>query len=256
MRVITFNANGIRAAERKGFFRWLVKQRFDVCCIQELKAQRDQLDERFYPRGLFTRYLSAVKKGYAGVGIISRVDPECVTEGLDLQEFDREGRYLEACYDGVAIASVYVPSGSAGPERQASKERFLRAFLPHLKKLQRRKREYLLCGDWNIAHRPIDLKNWKSNQKNSGFLPHERAWLDEVFERAGLVDAFRRINQKPEQYTWWSQRGRAREKNVGWRIDYQIATPKLADKVKSAEIYTRENFSDHAPLVMDYDWPL
>jgi exodeoxyribonuclease III len=256
VRIITFNANGIRAAERKGFFRWLVKQRFDVCCLQELKAQRDQLDKRFYPNGFFTHYLPAEKKGYAGVGIIAKREPEGLVEGLELPEFDREGRYLEARFDGVAVVSLYLPSGSAGPERQASKDRFLAAFLPCLKNLRRRRREYLLCGDWNIAHKPIDLKNWKSNQKNSGFLPHERAWLDEVFDKAGFVDVFRVVNQKPEQYTWWSHRGRAREKNVGWRIDYQIATPKLAARVRSAAIYTHDNFSDHAPLIMDYDWPL
>ena len=256
MRIITFNANGIRAAERKGFFRWLAKQDFDVCCLQELKAKREQLDQRFYPEGLYTHYYPAERPGYAGVGLIARRAPDRLIEGLELTEFDREGRYLEARYGDLAIVSLYLPSGSSGPERQASKDRFLAAFLPHLKKLRRRKTECLICGDWNIAHKEIDLKNWKSNQKNSGFLPHERAWLDEVFDRVGLVDTFRVVNQAPEQYTWWSHRGRAREKNVGWRIDYQIATPKLAVNVKAAEIYTAENFSDHAPLTMEYAWPL
>lgn len=256
MRVITLNVNGIRAAERKGFFKWLAKQRFDVCCLQELKAQAEQLDESFYPAGFFTHYHAAEKKGYAGVGLIARTEPRRIVEGIGIEEFDREGRYLEARFEHVRVVSLYLPSGSAGPHRQASKDRFLEAFLPQLKKIARRKSEYLLCGDWNIAHKEIDLKNWKSNRKNSGFLPHEREWLDAVFGKAGLVDAFRVVNRAPEQYTWWSNRGRAWEKNVGWRIDYQIATRKLAAKTKSAEIYTRERFSDHAPLIMDYDWPL
>ncbi|MGH8225978.1 MAG: exodeoxyribonuclease III, partial [Gammaproteobacteria bacterium] len=178
MRIITFNANGIRAAERKGFFRWLAAQNFDVCCLQELKAKREQLDERFYPEGCFTHYYPAERPGYAGVGIIARHEPDRLIEGVGVTEFDREGRYLEVRYGDLAIVSLYLPSGSSGPERQASKDRFLAAFLPHLKKLRRRKTECLICGDWNIAHKEIDLKNWKSNQKNSGFLPHERAWLD------------------------------------------------------------------------------
>ncbi|MGH8274453.1 MAG: exodeoxyribonuclease III [Gammaproteobacteria bacterium] len=255
MRIISFNANGIRAAERKGFFRWLARQDFDVCCLQELKAKPEQLDERFYPEGLYTHYYPAEKPGYAGVGLIARREPKRLIEGLGLDEFDREGRYLEAQFDDLAIVSLYLPSGSSGPHRQESKDRFLDAFLPHLKKLRRRKREYLVCGDWNIAHKEIDLKNWKSNRKNSGFLPHERAWLTDVFEHAGFVDCFRLVNQQPDQYTWWSQRGRAREKNVGWRIDYQIATPKFAATTKSAEIYTGEILSDHAPLTLEYAWP-
>ncbi len=255
MRIITFNANGIRAAERKGFFRWLACQDFDVCCLQELKAKTEQLDERFYPEGFFTHYYPAERPGYAGVGIIARREPDRLIEGCGLAEFDCEGRYLEAQYSGVSIVSLYLPSGSSGEHRQASKDRFLVDFLPHLKKLRRRKREYLICGDWNIAHKNIDLKNWKSNQKNSGFLPHERAWLDEVFDRTGFVDCFRLVNQEADQYTWWSQRGRARANNVGWRIDYQIATPGLARTTKKAEIYTAEILSDHAPLTLEYAWP-
>ncbi|MGH8161218.1 MAG: exodeoxyribonuclease III [Gammaproteobacteria bacterium] len=255
MRIITFNANGIRAAERKGFFPWLARQDFDVCCLQELKAKTEQLDERFYPKGLFTHYYPAERPGYAGVGLIARRKPNQLIEGCGLDEFDCEGRYLEAQYDGVAVVSLYLPSGSSGEHRQASKDRFLESFLPYLQKLRRRKREYLICGDWNIAHKNIDLKNWKSNQKNSGFLPHERAWLDDVFDRAGFVDCFRLVNREPDQYTWWSQRGRARANNVGWRIDYQIATPKLAKTTKKAEIYTAEILSDHAPLTLEYAWP-
>ncbi|HEX5314171.1 MAG TPA: exodeoxyribonuclease III [Gammaproteobacteria bacterium] len=255
MRIISFNANGIRAAERKGFFLWLAAQDFDVCCLQELKARPEQLDERFHPPGFFTHYYCAERAGYAGVGLIARSKPDLVVPGCGFAEFDCEGRYLEARFGDLAVVSLYLPSGSAGLLRQESKDRFLALFLPYLEKLRRRRREYLLCGDWNIAHKEIDLKNWKGNRKNSGFLPHERAWLDEVFDRIGWVDAFRKVNQEPDQYTWWSQRGRAREKNVGWRIDYQIATPGLGARTRSAEIYTGENLSDHAPLILDYDWP-
>ena len=156
----------------------------------------------------------------------------------------------------LAVVSLYLPSGSAGPHRQASKFRFLDAFLPHMKKLARSKRAYILCGDWNIAHKEIDLRNWKSNQKNSGFLPEERAWLDRLFDELGWVDAFRKVNAEADQYTWWSNRGQAWAKNVGWRIDYQITTPALANRVRTASIWKETRFSDHAPLLMDYDYDL
>jgi exodeoxyribonuclease-3 len=172
--------------------------------------------------------------------------------GFGIAEFDREGRYLEAQFGDVAVVSLYLPSGSAGPERQASKYRFLDAFVPHLRRLRGARRQYVLCGDWNIAHKPIDLKNWKSNQKNSGFLPDERAWMDRLFGELGFVDAFRSVDPRPERYTWWSNRGRAWAKNVGWRIDYQVATPALGGTTRAARIYRERRFSDHAPLIMDY----
>lgn len=255
MRVITLNVCGVRAAAKKGLFRWLAQQRADVICLQETRAhaqQRAGLDEELIAAGYHGYFHDAERKGYAGVALYSRVKPEKVTSGFGVPEFDAEGRYLEARFDGVAVVSVYLPSGSAGPERQASKFRFLDAFLPHLKGLKRRKLPYVLCGDWNIAHKPIDLKNWKSNQKNSGFLPEERAWLDRVFGPAGYVDAFRVVNQEPDQYTWWSTRGQAYAKNVGWRIDYHVISAPLADKVRAAQIYKDERFSDHAPLILDY----
>ncbi|HWP94916.1 MAG TPA: exodeoxyribonuclease III [Gammaproteobacteria bacterium] len=253
MRVITLNVNGIRSAARKGFFEWLMKQNADVVCLQETKAQEAQLEqEGFRPRGYHCFYFDAKRKGYAGTALYAKRAPADVIMGFGVPEFDDEGRYLEARFDGLAVVSVYLPSGSAGPERQASKDRFLAAFMPHLKKLRRAKREYILCGDWNIAHKPIDLKNWRSNQKNSGFLPHERAWLDELFGPVGYVDAFRVVNQEPDQYTWWSNRGQAWAKNVGWRIDYQVITPGLKDTVSGASIYKEERFSDHAPLTIDY----
>ncbi|HZD53675.1 MAG TPA: exodeoxyribonuclease III, partial [Woeseiaceae bacterium] len=199
------NANGIRSAARKGFFEWMAGQRADVVCIQETKAQRHQLTERcFTPEGYHCHYADALRKGYSGVAVYSRQAPIEIVRGFGVPEFDDEGRYLELRFGKLSVVSVYLPSGSAGEERQASKYRFLDAFAVHLRALRRRRSEYILCGDWNIAHREIDLKNWRSNQKNSGFLPEERRWLDEVFEKRRYVDAFRVVNQQPDQYTWWS----------------------------------------------------
>ena len=257
VRVITLNVNGIRSAERKGLARWLARaEPWDVVCLQEIKAQLDDIPKALRaPRGSHAFFLTADRKGYAGVALYAKRRPEVAT-GFGCAEFDCEGRYLEARFGRLAIASVYLPSGSAGPHRQASKFRFLEAFLPHLRKLRRAKREIILCGDWNIAHQPIDLKNWRSNQKHSGFLPEERAWLTRVFEEIGFVDVFRVLNKEPEQYTWWSNRGQAWKKNVGWRIDYQIATPGVAGKARAVAIYKNRRFSDHAPLVVDYDYRL
>jgi exodeoxyribonuclease-3 len=257
MRVITLNANGIRSAAGKGLFRWLSRQRADVVCVQETKAQAHQLtDPLFWPRGYHCYYFDAVKKGYAGTALYSRKQPSQVSRGFGIDEFDREGRYLEAHFGHLSVVSLYLPSGSAGPERQASKFRFLQAFMPHLSDLQRRGIPYILCGDWNIAHKPIDLKNWKSNQKNSGFLPEERLWLDTLFGTGHYIDAFRETNPDAEQYTWWSNRGQAYAKNVGWRIDYHITSGALRSKIKRAEIYKKRRFSDHAPLIIDYEFEL
>ena len=254
MRVITLNANGIRSAARKGFFRWLPAQRADVVCIQETKAQEHQLDHGMFRPGRFhCHYLDAEKKGYSGVAIYSRREPDRVVRGLGFDEFDREGRYIEAQFGKLSVASLYLPSGSSSEARQRAKFRFLDLFMPYLRRLRRRRREYILCGDWNIAHKAIDLKNWRSNQKNSGFLPEERAWLDTVFDDLGYVDAFREVDERPDQYTWWSNRGQAWAKNVGWRIDYQVLSPSLKGTARAARIYKDKRFSDHAPLIMDYD---
>jgi len=253
MRIITLNCNGIRSAAGKGLFQWLPAQGADVVCLQETKAQEHQLgDATFRPAGYHCRYFDAERKGYSGVAVFSKHKPDRVIRGMGVAEFDQEGRYLEFQFGRLSVVSLYLPSGSSGPERQASKFRFLEAFLPYLKKLGRRSRDYVLCGDFNIAHQPIDLKNWRSNQKNSGFLPEERAWLDRVFGELGWVDAFREVDPRPEQYTWWSNRGQARAKNVGWRIDYQIVSPSLAGKAQTAFIFKDAWFSDHAPLTMDY----
>ena len=254
-RVISLNANGIRAAARKGFFDWMDGQTADVVCIQETKAQVHQLtDALFSPAGYHCYYEDAEKKGYSGTAIYTRHKPKKVIHGYGDPEFDAEGRYLEVQLGGINIVSLYLPSGSSREERQVAKYRCMASFTDHLKKVQRRRAETIICGDWNIAHHEIDLKNWRGNRKNSGFLPEERAWLDEVFGKHRYTDAFRSIEQPPDQYTWWSNRGRAWDNNVGWRLDYQVVTPGLSDRVTRTEIYKEQRFSDHAPLIMDYDW--
>jgi len=257
VKIVSVNVNGLRSAAKKGFFPWLAAQKADVVCVQEVKAQEADLEPAMLaPKGYHGHFHCAEKKGYAGVALYSRAKPDKVVTGFGVKEFDAEGRYLEARFGRLAVISVYLPSGSAGPHRQASKFRFLKAFLSHLRRLRARGDEVILCGDWNIAHKEIDLKNWRSNQKNSGFLPEERAWLTQVFDEVGFVDVFRRLNGKPDQYTWWSNRGQAWAKNVGWRIDYQVATPGIAAKAKRESIYLKRRFSDHAPLTIDYDWKL
>lgn len=254
-RVISLNANGIRAAARKGVFEWLAAQDADVVCIQETKAQEHQLtDDCFRPAGYHCYYEDAVKKGYSGTAVYSKQKPKKVVRGYGDKEFDDEGRYLEVQLQGINVVSLYLPSGSSSEERQEAKYRCMETFTEHLKKLRRKRSHTVICGDWNIAHKEIDLKNWRQNRKNSGFLPEERAWLDDVFGDYGFVDAFRAIPQEPDAYTWWSNRGRAWDNNVGWRLDYQVVTPGLGDKVLKTEIYKEQRFSDHAPLIMDYDW--
>lgn len=257
MRVISVNTNGIRAASRKGFFDWLAKQKADFVCIQETKAQVDQLEDPiFHPKNYFCSYCDALKKGYSGTAIYSLHKPLKIVRGFGDPEFDNEGRYLEYRYKNISVISLYAPSGSSGDHRQESKWRFLDNFMVHLQSLRRKHREFIICGDWNIAHQNIDLKNWRSNQKNSGFLPEERAWLTDLFDRVGFVDAFREVDQREEQYTWWSNRGQAWAKNVGWRIDYHIVTPGLKSTIQKAEIYKDERFSDHAPLILEYDFAI
>lgn len=257
-RVITANLNGIRSAARKGFFEWMVDQDADVVCIQETKAQRNQLDEFvFHPAGYHNFFHDAEKKGYSGTAIYSKREPDKVIVGLDMADVDAEGRYLEARFGRTRVVSLYLHSGSSSEERQQVKFDFMKRFMPVMKKMRKSRCNYIICGDWNIAHKKIDLKNWRGNQKNSGFLPEERQWMDELFtpspKGTGFVDAFRVVNQEEDHFTWWSNRGQAWTKNVGWRIDYQVITPGLAKKVKSAAIYKDQRFSDHAPLTIDYD---
>lgn len=254
MRIITLNANGIRAAARKGFYSWLARQKADVVCLQETKAQVHQLeDPMFRPRNFHCFYEDAEKKGYSGVAIYTRKEPDELIRGYGSDEFDREGRYIEARFGKLSVVSLYAPSGSSSEERQQAKFRFLDEFGAHLDGLRASGRDYVICGDWNIAHQQIDLKNWRSNQKNSGFLPAERAWMDQLFGAREYNDAFREVDPRPDQYTWWSNRGRARENNVGWRIDYHVTSVGLKGAADKARIYKDKWFSDHAPLIMDYD---
>lgn len=256
-RLITLNLNGIRSAAAKGFAQWALQAGADSIGVQEVRAQAEHLAAGFERLGpLRGHFHLAERKGYAGVGMYARREPSAVIAGFGSREFDPEGRYLELRYDtpqrALSLISCYFPSGSSGPERQEAKYRFLARLYPHLLRLAR-EREFILVGDLNIAHQEIDLKNWRSNQKNSGFLPEERAWLTKLLTRGGLVDVFRRLNPKPEQYTWWSNRGQAWAKNVGWRLDYHLATPALAALARRESIYLDQRFSDHAPVIIDYE---
>ncbi len=257
LRIISLNLNGIRSAWNKNLLPWLSQQQADVVCLQELKAQLPDLTPEMHaPDGLHTHYHAAEKKGYSGVGVWTRAAPSAAHAGFGIPEFDAEGRYLRVDFANLSVISLYLPSGSSSPERQTAKFRFLDVFLPHLAALRAEGREIVICGDWNIAHHEIDLKNWKSNQKNSGFLPEERAWLTRVIDELGWVDVYRQLYPEAGDtaYTWWSNRGQAWAKNVGWRIDYQIATPGIAATARQASVYKQERFSDHAPLSIDYDW--
>jgi len=257
MKIITANLNGVRSAASKGFFTWASRQRADVICVQETKAQEWQLsDPQFHPKRLHTYYHDAQKKGYSGTALYCKFKPNEVVHGLGVDWIDCEGRYLEARYDNLIIVSLYMPSGSSGDERQAFKIRMMDVFLPHLQKLRASGKAVIVCGDWNIAHTNEDIRNWRGNQKNSGFLPEERQWLSALFDTHGYTDAFRVLPQKEHEYTWWSQRGQARANNVGWRIDYQIVSDDMAPRVKRTRVYRDKMFSDHAPLIIDYDFEI
>ncbi len=257
LKVISANLNGIRSAAKKGFFPWMAKQAADFVCVQELKAQATDMTPEFLtPEGYYGYFHYAEKKGYSGAGVYCKTLPDAVQIGFGNEEFDAEGRYVQCDFGNLSVISVYCPSGSSGEERQQAKFRFMDLFLPHLLELKNLGRECVICGDWNIAHQEIDLKNYKGNRKNSGFLPEERAWLSRVFDEVQLVDVYRRLHPETtdEAYTWWSNRGQAWAKNVGWRIDYQVATPAFAATAQTAAIYKDERFSDHAPLSITYDW--
>jgi exodeoxyribonuclease-3 len=257
MRIITCNVNGLRSAHAKGFTAWLARQKPDVACFQEIKAREPDLPaELVAPKGLHAFFHPAEKRGYSGVAIYSRTKPARVTRGLGIPDIDAQGRFLEVDYGTLSVVSLYMPSGTMGEAAQERKYAFMDRFLPRLADMRACGREFVICGDWNIAHREIDVKNWKSNAKTTGFLPRERDWLTRVFEEHGFVDVFRALDPAPDRFTWWVQWANARERNIGWRIDYQIATPGVARLARQASIYTREVFSDHAPVVIDYDYAL
>lgn len=257
-KLTSLNLNGIRSASSKGLQAWVSQMAPDCICVQEVKAQAEDVRGRFEKMADLNGYFHfAQNRGYSGVGVYTRQEPTDVRVGFGHPEFDAEGRYVELRFDAGAvkrsIISCYFPSGSSGEHRQQAKFKFLEAFYPHLQQLKA-EREFVLCGDVNIAHQAIDLKNWKSNQKNSGFLPEERAWMTKLLHEGGLVDVYRQLHPTAtdEAYTWWSNRGQAYAKNVGWRLDYHLATPAWAQTARNAVIYKGEKFSDHAPITIEY----
>ncbi|MFN5178543.1 exodeoxyribonuclease III [Limnohabitans sp.] len=261
-KLTSLNLNGIRSATTKGVEAWLEKHAPDCICVQEVKAQAPDVAGKFEVlAGLKGHFHFAEKKGYSGVGVYTRHEPSDVVVGIDGGEFDAEGRYVETRFDTpsrkLSIISVYFPSGSSGPERQEAKFRFLDKIYPHLMALKA-EREFIVCSDVNIAHKEADLKNWKGNLKNSGFLPEERAWMTQLTTEGGIVDVYRRLQPDTTDacYTWWSNRGQAYAKNVGWRLDYHLATPAVAAKARTEHIYKSEKFSDHAPITIEYDLQL
>ena len=257
MRIVSANLNGIRSANSKGFFEWLQTQKADLVCLQETRVQPEQLTEiMLKPEGFHSAFEFAERLGYSGVGLYFRETPDRIQEGIGWSEMDSEGRFIQADFGKLSVVSLYLPSGSSGALRQNFKYKLMDYFEKWLLEAKLSGREFIICGDWNIAHKEIDLKNWKSNQKNSGFLPEERAWMTKIFTKLGYVDVFRKLNQNSDQYTWWSNRGRAREKNVGWRLDYQVATPAIGAKATAESIYKEQRFSDHAPIIIDYDYRL
>lgn len=252
MKVIAINVNGIRSANNKGLFDWLITQDADIICLQEIKANLEDIPESIANwNGYYSEFHPAQKKGYSGVAIYAKKKPNKVIVGLNNPEIDDEGRYLQFDYDDFSVISIYMPSGSSGPEKQVKKFKFMDFYKPILQEKAKSNREYIICGDWNIAHTELDLKNWKGNLKNSGFLPEERSWLSDILNY-GLIDIWRKTYPEHPGYTWWSNRGQAYAKDVGWRIDYQICTPNIAAKVISAQIFKDIKFSDHAPLIIEY----
>ena len=252
MRIISFNANGIRSAARKGFFAWMLRQEPDFVCIQETKAQEHQLPGEAVIAGYSAVYLDALKKGYSGVAIYARTPPERIGRGLGFGLLDDEARFLRFDYERFTLCSLYVPSGTSGPARQEIKYEFLDRLLPELRRMKAEGRPMIVCGDYNVARLDIDVFNPKACARTTGFLPQERAWFDRVVGEVGWVDAFRVVNKEPKQFTWWAGWRNAFENNLGWRIDYQLVTPDFASAIHAVAIERGERFSDHAPLIIDY----
>jgi len=253
LKVISFNANGIRSAARKGFFTWLEGQDADFIAIQELKAKEEQLTELPYHSKYQAYYHCAVKPGYSGVAILSKHKPKSIIKSLGWDVADNEGRYIELEFANLVVASIYLPSGTSSTARQELKYEFMDKYYPILQKQFASDKPYIICGDLNIAHTKLDIKNWRNNQKSSGFLPEERDWMTQVLSELGCVDAYRYLYPDKEQYTWWSNRAGSWDRNVGWRIDYQLASTPIATKISMASVYREEKFSDHAPLIINYD---
>ncbi len=254
MRVITFNTQGIEQAADRGFFDWMVKQDADVICLQDLRLKEYQLDgDRYHPEGYYPYFFDAFEDGFSGVAIYTRQVPKAIMTGLGFELCDSQGRFIQADFDKVSVSSLHFPSGLKSFSAQQTKEEFMSHFMGHLKKTLRKRRDFIFCGTFNTAHRPMDLSNWYANQSVSGFLPSERAWMEEMLGDLGFVDAFREINKAERQFTWWPDYNRARTLNEGARLDYQITTSNLRKMVKNVSIYKDQMFSEHGPLTIDYD---
>ena len=247
MRIISFNANGLRSAATKGFFDWFAAQDADVLCVQETKAQEHQLaGPEFLPAGYKAWFRDAsTKKGYSGVAIYAKREPDEIRTALGWPDFDEEGRYIEARFGDLSVVSFYIPSGSSGEERQGFKFEVMEWLKPILDEWLRSGRDYVLCGDWNIVRARNDIRNWTGNQKNSGCLPQERDWLNDLVDRRGWVDSFRALKPDAVEYTWWSNRGAARANNVGWRIDYQLVSPSLRGRLRDVPAVPDQHELDH-----------
>ncbi len=254
MKVITINVCGLRASQKKGLFEWLRKSRADFICMQETRALEDQVSDSAFSIKGYERYMNiAEKKGYSGVAIYTHHKPIRIQKSFSKSIFEKEGRFILTEFKGFDLISIYFPSGSSSDKRQQLKYKFMNLFEKYIKDKIKQKREMIICGDYNIAHTKDDIKNWQSNQKNSGFLPKEREWMTNLINKIGLKDAFREKCKKSDVYTWWSNRGNAYNNNVGWRIDYQMVTEKLSKKVISVSVYKKKKYSDHAPLIVNYD---
>ncbi|WP_210397240.1 exodeoxyribonuclease III [Motiliproteus sediminis] len=257
MRVITLNVQGIKEAAEKGLFDWMIAEDADVYCLQDLRAKEYELDDALYhPNGYYPYFFDAFEDGYSGVAIYCKQPPKAIMTGLGFEECDFHGRFIQADYDKVSIASMVIPSGLKDDAAQSQKFHYMENVLGHLKKTLRKRRQFIFCGTWSIAHKTLDLSNWYVNQKNSGFLPEERQWLDVVFGELGYIDAFREVNHADHQYTWWPPYNRAYSLNEGARIDYQVTTPGLRKTIRDARILKGVRFSEHAPLLIDYNQPL
>ena len=254
MKVITINVCGIRASQKKGLFEWLRKTKADFICMQETRALEEQIcDGSFFLKG-YERYMNvAEKKGYSGVAIYTKHKPLSIQKSFSKSIFEKEGRFISAEFESFDIVSIYFPSGSSSDKRQILKYEFMDLFERYVKRKIKSKREMIICGDYNIAHTKDDIKNWKANQKNSGFLPQERDWMTKLIDKIGMKDAFREKCKRPDVYTWWSNRGNAYKNNVGWRIDYQMVTERFSKRIKSVSVYNKNRYSDHAPLIINYD---